>query len=179
MGFNLLENIESHAVADCFTGNLLLSEGHFDQAIAQYQKALALWPDSADAHCGLASALLQKGQRDEADILQYEKTLKLIPTMREAHLNLGACYLQGEEPMSVAIAPEYQKAIALNPDSAIFHNALGNALAQKGDVNDAMVQYQKTIEISPNFAEVYYNIASCYLQAGRADDAMNSIPKSH
>ncbi len=174
-GFNLLENIESHAVANCFAGNSLLSQGHFDLAITQYQKALALWPDSADARCGLASALLQKGRRDEA-IIQYQKTLEIDPDYAEAHLNLGACFLQ-KGRIDDAIA-EYQKAIALNPASAIFHNALGNALAQKGDINNAIVQYQKTIEISPDFAEAYYNLAACLFQLGRLDDALAQYKKA-
>src|SRR5581483_4162130 len=43
-------------------GNALAYEGHTDEAIEQFEKALALNPGYVDAHYNLANALLQKGQ---------------------------------------------------------------------------------------------------------------------
>ena len=55
--FNLLASIQSYAVAKRLIGNSLLNQGQVDEAIIQYQKALTLWPESANAHAGLGNAL--------------------------------------------------------------------------------------------------------------------------
>jgi Tfp pilus assembly protein PilF len=48
-------------------GDLLLSKGQIDDAIAQYRTAIKDQPDYAPAHRQLAVALAQKGQMTEAD----------------------------------------------------------------------------------------------------------------
>ena len=49
-----------------------------DEAIAQYQKALQIKPDNAEARNNLGNALLQKGRVDEA-LVQYQKALQIKP----------------------------------------------------------------------------------------------------
>ena len=58
--FSLLVSVEAHAEANCFVGNSLLSRGRVDEAIIQYQQALALWPESAYSRAGLGSAFYKK-----------------------------------------------------------------------------------------------------------------------
>ena len=76
--FNLLASVEGHTEANCFVGNSLLNQGRVDEAIIQYQKALALWPESPDARGGLGSAFYQKGRLDEV-IIQFQKALEIKP----------------------------------------------------------------------------------------------------
>ena len=59
-----------------------------DEAIGQFQKALEINPNYAEAHNNLGNALLQKGQVDEA-MAQYQKALEINPNYAEAHNNLG------------------------------------------------------------------------------------------
>ena len=64
-----------------------------DEAIAQYQKALEINPNYAEAHNNLGIAFLQKGQVDEA-IDQYQKALEINPNYADAHNNLGIAFSQ-------------------------------------------------------------------------------------
>ena len=59
-----------------------------DEAIRQFQEALRLKPDYAEAHNNLGIALARKGQIDEA-ISQFQEALRLKPDYAEAHYNLG------------------------------------------------------------------------------------------
>ena len=44
---------------------------------------------------------------------------------------------------------QFQKALEINPNYAEAHNNLGNALFQKGQVDEAMAQYPKGLENQP------------------------------
>jgi tetratricopeptide (TPR) repeat protein len=167
--FNILSSIEAHAQSNCLTGNSFLSLGRLEEAMVQYQKALTLWPECAEARGGVANIFFQKGQIDEA-IAQYQKALQSNPGFAEMHNNLGFCYLQ-KDRLDDAIA-QYQSAVELRPDSANFHNVLANAFFQKGQVPEAISEYQKALEIETDFPEAHYNLGYCYAQAGRLEEAI-------
>src|SRR5208283_3541971 len=65
---------------------LLLQKGDVDKAMAQYQMALQIKPDSAQIHSNLGNALLQKGNVDEA-IAHCQQALQIKPDFAEAHNN--------------------------------------------------------------------------------------------
>jgi len=62
--------------------------------------------------------------------------------------------------------------LARNPNCWVGHNDLGNALLQKRQLNDAMVQYQKGLEINPNYADAHNNLGFALYQKGEVEDAM-------
>jgi tetratricopeptide (TPR) repeat protein len=55
-----------NAMNQGYLGNAFLRARQFDQAIAQYQKSLALQPDFADSLSGLLECYHQKGMYEEA-----------------------------------------------------------------------------------------------------------------
>jgi tetratricopeptide (TPR) repeat protein len=167
--YNLFANVETHATSDYLVGNAMLSQGRLDEATMQYQKALSLWSDCADANAGLGSVLFQKGQIDQA-IVQYQKALEIKPASAETHNNLGYCFLQKGQ-LDQAIV-QFQSAVRFRPDSAAFHNILANALYQKGEIRDAMIEYKTALDLNPDFAQANYNLGCCLLQEGRLDDAI-------
>lgn len=87
-------------------------------AIAEYQTALLLQPDYAEAHTNLGNAYAAQGQVDKA-IAEYQAALRLRPFYSERHSNLGATYKsQGQVDKAVS---EFQTALRLKPD---LHEAL-------------------------------------------------------
>jgi len=54
----------------------------YDEAIADFNKALELDPNSAEAFCRMGIAYLYKGDYDNA-ILNMEKGLKIDPALKE------------------------------------------------------------------------------------------------
>ena len=70
------------------SGNALKDQGRLDEAIAAYNRAIALKPDYAEAHNNLGIALKDQGRLDEA-IAAYHRAIALKPDHAEAHNNLG------------------------------------------------------------------------------------------
>ena len=64
-------------------------KGQTDEAIGQYNEAIRLNPDHANAHYNLGLALAVKGQTDEA-IQQFQEALRLKPDYADARKKLDA-----------------------------------------------------------------------------------------
>ncbi len=66
----------------------------------------------------------------------------------------------------------FQKALALEPESAAFHSGLGNAYYHMNRLDEAITQTQKALEINPNFAEAHNNLGLYLFQKGRVNEAI-------
>ena len=69
-------------------GNALQRQGHLEEAIASFQRALTLNPDHAEAHNNMGNALKDQGRLDEA-IANYQRALGLKPDYAIAGSNLA------------------------------------------------------------------------------------------
>jgi len=72
----------------------------------------------------------------------------------------------------------FQKALALEPESAPFRVGLGVAYCKIGRVDEAIIQFQKALEIEPNLAEPQYDLGYSLLQTGRVDEALLHFQKA-
>jgi len=156
-------------------GAVLLQKGHADEANAQFQKALEIYPDDAVGHYNLGDVHLQKGQVNEA-IAQFQKALEINPNYAKAHYNLGIAVSQ--KGMVDEAITQFQRALAINPNLTGAHANLGIALVQKGRVNEAIAQFQKALEINPNLAETHNSLGNTLLQKGEVDEAMDQFQKA-
>ena len=155
--------------------NALAVQGRSAEAIAQYQKALAIKPDFKWARYSLANVLAAQGRTAEA-IAQYQKALEISPDFAEARYNL-ANVLAGQGRTAEAIA-QYQKAVVSAPNAAEAHNNLGTVLLGQGRPVEAIEQYQKALEISPDFAEARYNLANALAAQGRIAEAIEQYQQA-
>jgi tetratricopeptide (TPR) repeat protein len=146
----------NNATAHNNLGNVLAQSGRVDEAIAHFQQALHIQPDSAEANCNLGDAYIRNGQVDEA-IACFQKAIDIQPDLVGAYSNLGAALLQrGRVDEAIACL---QKAIDIQPDCAGAQNNLGYAFLQMGQVRKAMMHFQKSLEIQPNNVGVCKNLA--------------------
>ncbi|SFE29934.1 rhomboid family intramembrane serine protease [Alteribacillus iranensis] len=64
-----------------------------------------------------------------------------------------------------------------NQEHAQARFLLGNALIQKGNTEEALVQFQKAVTLDEEFPEAYYNLTILYLELGRVEEAQESFRK--
>ena len=65
-----------------------------------------------------------------------------------------------------------------NPNCWMAHSNLGNALFQKGHVDEAIAHYQKALQIKPDYAEACYNLGNVLLKMGSVDEAIVHFQKA-
>ena len=132
-------------------GDALLQKGQLGEAIAQFRKALDIYPNYDAGHYNLGVALFREGQFDES-IAQFQKALQINPNYAEAHSNLGLALLQKGQ-LDDAIE-QYQVALKINPSFALAHANLGVAFIRKGQIDDAIAQFQEALRLNPNLRPV-------------------------
>jgi len=72
----------------------------------------------------------------------------------------------------------WTRTLAVTGQNSTAHNNLGNALFQKGRVEEAVAQYQKTLALQPDHAKAHYNLGNALAQQARLDDAISEFQKA-
>ena len=145
-----------------------------EQARTLYEQAIALDPDYADAHAGLArvwSDLTQYSTLPLKDALpkiraEANQALILDPRNVEALLSLGNA--DSTEGKTAQAKAEYQRALALDPSNAHAHVAYGNALPTR----QALAQEQEAVQLDPDNASAQTDLAVTELDSGQYEQAL-------
>ena len=148
----------------------LAAKGQLDEAIAEWEKALAIEPENGRAHNNLGVLLARQGRYAEA-IPHYEEALKLDPQYFAIHHNLGRA-LAAVGRLDEAIA-HLETALEHSPDRADVHQSLGQALMGKGRLTDALPHFESAARLDPGLADAHYYLGLClYFARGDAVTAL-------
>jgi tetratricopeptide (TPR) repeat protein len=149
-------------------GVVLSGEGKREEALAQFQRALAIDPDYASAHANLGHEWLKAGRFDKA-LPELNAALRLEPTLAGAHADLGVLLAAGgrmeqarghlEEALHLATA---------DPDS---HNDLCYVLGRLGRTEEAMAHCREALRLKPDFPDAHYNLGNAFAAQGKKTEA--------
>jgi Tfp pilus assembly protein PilF len=67
---------------------------------------------------------------------------------------------------------EFQKAILIDPGSALAHHNLGMAYESQKQTDQAIQAYSDALRLDANLTQARYNLALCHLEQGQRDMAM-------
>jgi tetratricopeptide (TPR) repeat protein len=141
----------------------LSKAGRTGEAIAAWEEALKLNPESDKAQSNLGLLLMGAGRSEEA-IAHFTRTLAINPEYPAAHSNLGVA-LAAAGKLDDARA-EFERALAVAPDSAEAHNNLGQILAGKGDFAAAIAHFSQALATAPDSRPVRTNLARALAAQG-------------
>lgn len=150
-------------------GNALAAQGRMSQAVLQYEQALALKPDFAEACSNLGNALAALGQSDRA-IASFERALSIRPDA-QIHFNLAGV-LEGQGRVDQAIG-HYERGLSLRPGHAEAHNNLGSLVMRSRGVIEAVSHLQQAIALKPDLSEAHNNLGLAVQDMGEADEALH------
>ena len=135
-------------------GNTKCYLGDYKGAIADYDSAIRLKPDSATAYYNRGNTKNDLGQHLAA-IADYDIAIRLKPDYTDAYNNRGLA--KNDLGQHVAAIADYDIAIRLNPDDAKAYNNRGGAKGDLGQHLAAIADYDVTIRLKPDDATAYNN----------------------
>ncbi|WP_196801321.1 tetratricopeptide repeat protein [Bordetella sp. FB-8] len=142
----------------------------YEQALACYEKALALQPRSSLALYGKGATLQRMGRPREA-MAALRMAVALAPTHAQAHLNLADLLRESGDADQVAEA-HYRQAIAAAPALAAAHYGLGIVLYQQDRLQEAGDSFAQAVNCREDFVQALYNLALVSRRLHRPTEAM-------
>lgn len=184
------------------SGNVL------DQAIAEYEKIVALLPKSVEDHMVLGQLYTVKHQQPKAE-QQFKIAQEIEPDSEEVVLNLARVYVESGDVDHAAKVIEgvpesdrtarmeftlgatyeqlkrpkdaiaaYKRAGDMQPGDVPTMNALGQALLNDGQLDAALKQFKDIAAADPEDAGALVHIAEIQRRQGKYEDALATIRKA-
>lgn len=143
-------------------------------AVEEFQKALALAPDSARERLNYGLALLRAGKTAEG-IEELKRVQKQDPALPHTWFNLGIQFKKaGEAEQAIA---QMEQMVRLVPDDAVAHYNLGALYKLVDRGADATAQFQKASELGPHFAAPHFQLFNAYRVAGNREEAQRQLAR--
>jgi tetratricopeptide (TPR) repeat protein len=184
-------------------GGVYAKKGQFDQAIADYTKAIELQPgetlflrdgwaaklpseqveemvflSAGSAYWMRGTAFEQKGELDQA-IADYTKAIDIDP--EEPVQDLAAYYSRGlayaKKAQYVQAIADYSTALELLPGANVYYSR-GLAYGKTGQYEQAITDYSKAIELLPGYTFAYYSRGHAYGERGQSEQAIADYTKA-
>jgi tetratricopeptide (TPR) repeat protein len=133
-----------------------LARGRHTEALDEFDRALALAPDHADALSKRGGALMALGRVDEA-LASLDRAIRARPDHADAHFNRGVV-LQGMTRFEEAAA-SYTAALALDPADVQAWNNRGVVLGELRRFEQALQSLQRALSLRPGYADALNNQA--------------------
>jgi tetratricopeptide (TPR) repeat protein len=153
----------------CRKGDILATLGHREEAVACYDRALAISPRFVAAWNNKGRCLADQGLREEA-IACYDQALALDPRSMNAWNNKGT-FLARHQRWEEAIVC-YDRALSLYANDVIALVNKGSCLARSGRPEEAIACFDQALTLDPNFAKSWHRKAHCLHELLRWEEAI-------
>lgn len=144
-------------------------------AIAEFQRAIDLDIDFAEAHLRLAEIYLELGELDQAETAA-NTALKIDPNLQEAHQLLEvikkARPAPEPEPKQDPPTPEPKKQTKTERESPVEQDfRRGLAFLGNGQYNEAAAAFKRVIKVEPSRIDAHFGLVQAYLELGAFESA--------
>lgn len=156
-------------------GNALQMSGQSAEALACYDKALALKSDLAEVHNNRGAALAAL-KRPEDALASYGRAIALKPDYAQAYNNRGTV-LSSQNRFGEALE-DFSRAIALDP---VYVKALTNragVLADLGRLEEAFKDCERAIALAPGEASPHEKRGELLMRMQRPQEALKSFDRA-
>ena len=156
-------------------GNTLRELGRYDEAMASFDKAIALQPDYAEAHNNLGNILFNK-QRYEEALVNFNTAIACSPDLAIAHYNRGKTLVQLKRYQEAL--DNCNRAITHKPAYAELYYIRGTALYCLIRYEEALDSFGRAIDYGMRDAEIYLHRGNSLMQLQRNEEALHSYEEA-
>jgi len=151
-------------------GNLFLFTGRHEEALDEFQQALASNPDNVSALSGTGTIYAELQQPDKAEEILRRAT-GLQPGNWNPYNRLGAFYFN--QGRYADAAEQYEIVVALDNTNMIGQSNLAMAYIYAGDYEKSVPVLESVAEVEPR-AITLSNLGLAYYYLGRLDEAISA-----
>jgi tetratricopeptide (TPR) repeat protein len=156
-------------------GNTLFELKRYEEALDEYNAALALRPDDPVTLYSRGTTLSGLGWHQEA-LADYNRALELRPDDPDALNNRGNAL--GELERHEEALADYNRSLELRPDHpATLHNR-GNTLRHLNRYDEALADYNRSLKLRPDHPDTMYDVACLYSLWKRYEEALQWLEKA-
>jgi protein O-GlcNAc transferase len=167
--------IDDEVIAHCEAGRTLTLQGRVEEAMREYDRALALDPGCLAALYNRAALLLRMDRPAEA-LQSLDALIAHGPAPAPVHLVRGnALSALGRKEAALAA---FDEAVRLDPRAPLGHCNRGNTLLALGRPQEALVSLDRALAAAPGHALASYNRGNVLVTLGRLADALVSFDQA-
>ncbi|HLF17512.1 MAG TPA: tetratricopeptide repeat protein [Candidatus Omnitrophota bacterium] len=158
-----------------YLGNVHLERKEYDKALAHFNRAIELNPQSAKTYNNRGLAHLAKQMMTQA-VADFQRAIEVEPKYLDAYSNLGNAYqLMGRFEEAIGF---YEKALLISPKHISSLNNLAQAYLQTGDFAKAIESFQRVLSLKPESAEAHFNLGNACQRGRRLNEAVSHYQRS-
>jgi len=147
----------------------------FDSAIIEFNEAISIFPQYADAYLQRGNCYDNKNDPEKAlenyiKASEYNKKYLIFAYGYEC----AGEKIQKYDDAIIALS----RSIELGINSFIAHCMRGNSYSSKGDFVKAIEEYNEAIKLNPRVFQPYFSRGSQHIELGNIDEAIDDYEKS-
>ncbi|MEU6220968.1 tetratricopeptide repeat protein [Streptomyces sp. NPDC047022] len=168
----VIEQDPNHAEHYLERGNLLRRQGRTEEALADYARAIRLSPPFPEIYYNRGDLRLSEGDVEGA-LADFSYVIEQDPEFVDAYINRAGIHLESGNPAE-ALA-DARTGLRLEPGNAHLHAAVGQALAEDGELGEAEAAYDRAVAADPDLVSALSGRAGVRYDAGRPQDALEDL----
>lgn len=168
----ILNSINTANAGDLYKkANTFYELQRYEDALDNYQQAIDIKPEYAQAWNGQAKALYELDSHEKA-LSAYDKAIELEPNYLDSWRGRGFALNKLKRYQEAIYS--FDKALKLQPESPEVLNAKGQALSNLKRYDEAIQSYDKAVELQPDYDQALYNKAWVLYNLKRYKDALTT-----
>lgn len=144
-------------------GNSAFNKRNYRAAIEKYAQAIAIVPNSPDAHFWKGNAHYNLKEYDHA---LSELDTALAQGFKSSQVKGIRWYVNYEKKNYDAALGDLDELLTTDPGNVALLTGRGDAYVEKKSYNEALASYQKALAVAPANADLQYKLANLHKQLG-------------
>ncbi len=157
-----------------------MDKGEYEQAVAEANKALDVYPDYSRAYAARGIAYFYLGKYEEAiaDLSMGIEPERIDNQTDNAKTYSWRGFAFSELRQYERAIEDYNKSIELDPNECAYYNNRGYNYNALGQYEKALEDLDKAIELCPDEAKPYKNRGISYYSLGQNENAIADFEKA-